>query len=205
MNTNNTFSLRIILLFLGAIALLLVLCTGAAIAVVIFRYPSVNPVDVQEAKSDVERLVAELQLSEDSISVLHIVTEDFDDSQHTEWGERVCAYARRYIIVGSALTEDEIVQKYAGQLESVGFRRKGSQYAHTATLYRGSREMADVHSFTGFEWYAHDDQFARYKQENATVMQVYLQTVVPGRKACGQWTIDEEGAPYAVPTVTPRP
>ncbi len=167
-------------------------------------YAKANPADMQTAKAEVEAALAEVT-PPDFVTVIRTVPEDFDDSEHTHWGDRVCAYARRWVIIVSSHPQDEVVKAYVAQLEAVGFQLKGGQHAHTATLYRGNRESVDVDYLTEGSWFSSRAEYEQLHQSYATVMELYFQTIVPDRKTCGQWSEDELSTPYYRPTVTPRP
>lgn len=158
-------------------------------------YPTVNPADMQTAKAEVEAALAQVP-PPDFVTVIRTVPEDFDDSEYTNWGDRVCAYARRWAIIVSSQPQDEVVKAYVAQLKAIGFQLKGRQYAHTATLYRGSREFADIGYFTDGAWFSSHAEYEQLHQSYATVMELELQTVVPDRKTCGQWSEDELSTPY---------
>lgn len=159
---------------------------------------------MQTAKAEVEDALAQVP-PPDLVTVIRTIPEDFDDSEHTNWGDRVCAYARRWVISGSSLPQDEVVRAYIARLEAVGFQRKSSQYAHTAKLYRGDRDFVMVSFMTYGSWFSSPREYERLHQIYPTVMELQFFAVVPDRRTCGQWTEDELSTPYYRPMVTPRP
>ncbi len=197
-HVTQVFSVRPFPIRTVAVRLLFLAALGAC-------YPSANPADMEAAKAGVEAALAQVSPPAGFVTVIRIVPEDFDDSEYRSWGDRACAYARRWVIIVSSRPQDEVVKAYAVQLEAVGFQRKGSQYAHSATLYRGDRDMADIGFLTDGAWFSSHAEYQRLHELYPTVMELYLQTVVPDRRTCGQWSADELRKPYAVPTVTPRP
>lgn len=166
-------------------------------------YPSATRGDMQAAIEGVETALAQIPAPPDLVTVLKVVTEEFDDGEFRDLGERVCAFARRYVIIGSTQSIDEVVLAYTSRLELVGYQLKGRQYAHSATLYRDERDSAEIGYLPGSTWISRADE-ELWQAQYATVAQLYLQTIVPGRRACDQWSADELREPYAVPSVTPR-
>jgi hypothetical protein len=166
-------------------------------------YPSVNPADLQAAKAGVETTLDQVP-PPDFVTVIRTVPEDFDDSEYVNWGDQVCAIARRWVIIVSSRPQDDVVETYVTELETLGFQRKGAQYAHSATLYRDSRDFANIGFLTAGAWYSSFEEYEHLHQMYPTVMQLQLHTVRPN-PPCGHLDGDALRDPYFVPTVTPRP
>jgi hypothetical protein len=167
--------------------------------------PSADPEDVQVAMDSANEVLSYISVPLEAIEVLKIHPEDFDDGEHRQWGERACAFSRRYVVLGSTQPINGIVQAYSARLEEIGFERRGGQHVNSATLYRGDSDSVDIGYLPSFTWYVEAEEQDRWRIQYATVARLKLEAVAPGLSLCEQWSNDAQRTPYAVPTITPAP
>jgi len=166
--------------------------------------PSADPEDIQAAKEGANEVLSSISIPPDAVEVLKIYLEDFDDGEFREWGERTCAISRRNVVVGSTRSVDDVVEAYVTLLEEIGFERKGMQFAHSATLYSGERDSVHISVVGPWVSYIDPADQDRWRSRYPMIIEVSIQTVVPGRFECEYWSEDELSEPYLIPTVTPR-
>ena len=125
--------------------------------------------------------IAQLPTLANFTSIKVLVYESYDNEHG---GERICYYAKGYVIAGSSLPDAEALDVYAQQLQSLGWTFDKTQYTVSRLLSRGSNEDIVVYSYEPGPEIKDAVDYAQLKKVYESVIITRVDYTVPSRDGC---------------------
>ncbi len=156
-------------------------CFFALLSLLVSCYPPVSPEKQLETREGLDTALAELPTLASFITIKVLVYESYDN-EHSN--ERVCYYAKGYVVAGSSLPEADALDAYTQKVQALGWTRDMTQYGFERLLNRGANESMVIFSYEPGIEIRDAVGYTQLKKEYKSVIVIRVDYTVPARDGC---------------------